>query len=338
MTTTPVLAQAEDHGYVKVREGILQQWKDIYEDQTLKDVEITFCDGDKVMADSLVLRRASAVFNAMLTHNMLERRTMSLQLDDCPSHAFRFFLRLLYTGSMDPTDWPAEETEQRESQGMPPAPERDAATVGEQATVLPIDHANSLPATPGNVGRPQSIPGTLFVEAQGVFGAPTTINVFGERLMAPPPSAKGPGLASMAPPPSARGQWLAPAGSSDIPKAAAWGHSFCSPQPQAPRPPLPPLDLLLTAAALAKKYQVEWLLSVLVDVLKKRVSDDSFECILMAAMRMDLSPVRLCALEFAKTSSVLRSRYEAGDFSPDIIFEMQAVFPVRENRGSDLSI
>merc|ERR1711924_94227 len=98
MTNVPVLATSEEHGYTKVREGVLQQWKKMYEDQTLKDVEITLCDGEKIMADSLVLRTASPVFNAMLTHHMLERQTMSLQLDDCPGPSFRFFLRLLYTG------------------------------------------------------------------------------------------------------------------------------------------------------------------------------------------------------------------------------------------------
>lgn len=305
LTNIPVLAPSEEHGYARVREGLLQQWKKIYEDQALKDVEITLCDGEKVMADSLILRQSSAVFNAMLTHNMLERQTMSLHLDDCPSAGFRFFLRLLYTGQMDPSEWPSEDLEQHELQPEPvphpsphppPLPEHDATPQGPPLTLTSPNSEDSA------LDRPQSIPGTLFVEAQGVFGAP--------------PVAVG-----------------------DVagPKASFVTRSPTVP-PAAPKKPQPPLDILLTAAALSKKYQVEWLLSVLVDAVKKRISEDTFECILTAAMRMDLSPVRLCALEFAKGNTNLRNRYEAGDFHPDIIFEMQAVFPVRAQCSNDISI
>merc|ERR1712151_979316 len=102
--------------------------------------------------------------------------------------------------------------------------------------------------------------------------------------------------------------------------------------------PVPPIDILLAAAALAKKYQVEWLLAVLVDVLKRRVSEQSFERILTAAMSLDLAPVRLCTLDFAKTSTVVRNRYEAGDFLPEVMFELQAVFPIRACTTSNFTI
>lgn len=105
-------------------------------------------------------------------------------------------------------------------------------------------------------------------------------------------------------------------------------------------PPLPPLGLLLAAARLAKKYQVEWLLFVLVDVVNQRISEGSFEKIMLDAMRTDLAPVRLCCLQFAKKNSGVRERYQAADFPPEIMFELQAVFPLRPpvKEGGDISI
>lgn len=89
------------------------------------------------------------------------------------------------------------------------------------------------------------------------------------------------------------------------------------------------MSLLLSATRLAKKYQVDWLLFVLVDVVNQRISEATFEWILSDAMRTDLAPVRLCALAYAKKSQAIRDRYYAGDFAPEVLFEMQAVFPLR---------
>lgn len=235
-------------GYTRVRDGILQQWTRLYEDQTLKDVEITLCDGETVMADSLLLKNSSPVFRAMLTHDMRERQTMSLQIDDCSARHFRFFLRLFYTGQMNPVDWLADAAER---QGPHNGLQNSHATLDS-----PLHHS-------------------IFA-SQGFKGA-----------------SKG--------------------------KGKGWQSSR----------QVPPLDFLLTAATLAKKYQVEWLLAVLVDVVKDRLTEQSFERILTAAIQIDLSPIRLCALEFARNSSSIRSRYNSGNFPPELMFEMQAVFPVR---------
>merc|ERR1712232_396529 len=109
------------------------------------------------------------------------------------------------------------------------------------ALSTPSDHPPlTQPPAPaaGSTARPQSIPGTLFVEAQGVFGAPAVPQgTFGRPVG--PPSSSPSGI-----------NFAAHAASLESPKASSpgWGHP--------PRPPTPPLDLLLTAAALAKKYQV----------------------------------------------------------------------------------
>jgi len=237
-----------ESGYTRIRDGVLQQWTRLYEDHTLKDVEITLCDGEIVMADSLMLKSSSPVFRAMLTHDMRERQTMSLQIDECPARHFRFFMRLLYTGQMNPSDWLAD------------AAERQGPHTGLQNSQTTLD---------------SPLHHSIFA-SQGFKGA-----------------SKG--------------------------KGKSWQNSH----------QMPPLDFLLTAAMLAKKYQVEWLLAVLVDVVKQRLTEQSFERILTAAIQIDLSPVRLCALEFAKSSTSIRSRYNSGSFPSELMFEMQAVFPVR---------
>jgi len=242
------LSSPIEPGYTRIRDGVLQQWTRLYEDQTLKDVEITLCDGERVMADSLMLKTSSPVFRAMLTHDMRERQTMSLQIDDCPARHFRFFLRLLYTGQMNPGDWLADAAER---QGPHTGLQNSQATLDS-----PLHHS-------------------IFA-SQGFKGA-----------------SKG--------------------------KGKGWQSSH----------QVPPLEFLLAAAMLAKKYQVEWLLAVLVDVVKQRLTEQSFERILTAAIQIDLSPVRLCALEFARSNTTIRSRYNSGSYSSELMFEMQAVFPVR---------
>ena len=97
----------------------------------------------------------------------------------------------------------------------------------------------------------------------------------------------------------------------------------------------PPVELLLASAALSKRYQVDWLLHVLVDVVQSRICDSSFESILLAAMAHDIAPVRLGALDFARRSHEVRWRYDAGEFPQDIIFELQAAFPVPPARLSE---
>lgn len=219
----------------------MQQWSKIYEDQAFKDVEITLCDGEIVMADSLLLKMASPVFKAMLSDGNGEGPTTSLQIEEVSSCHFRFFMRLLYTGLMNPMDW-LSETEQ-----LGQGPQSVGWNPFSQGRMdLPLHHS--------------------IAASQGFKGA-----------------SKGKGKAVQTP------------------------------------QPVPPLDFLLAAAAIAKKYQVECLLAILVDVLKQRIVEQSFERILLTAMQIDLSPVRLSALEFAKGNSNIRARYNAGNFPQEVM-------------------
>lgn len=252
----PPLAQPlQWSGYVAVRDGLLNQWEQIYQDESVKDVEVVLKDGIAVKADSIVLKVSSPVFRAMLSHDMQEKREMKFVIDDYTSCEFRFFLRLLYTGRMDPSDWP-------------------------------VDEQVEEPHGTGSTGSPVSQPPAT---AHPVLPFECRQNVGWRGYV--------------------HGQ------------AACWSHGR-----QMSR--LPPVELLLAAAALSKRYQVDWLLHVLVDVVKRRLTEASFEGILRAAMLHDIAPVRLGALEFARRSQEVRWRYDSGEYPTEIMFELQAAFPV----------
>lgn len=274
--------------YVYVREGLVNQWEMIYQDQSVKDVQIILRDEERLLADSLVLKASSPVFRAMLTHDMQEKRQMVLTIDDYSVSEFRFFLRLLYTGRIDPADWPEEQLEDQDP--------------GQFGSTSPVSQppATAQPVLPFESRN---------VEQQGVGPLPFGSFVYSARSAQPHqvPLLQGKGKG----------------------KARGWPR-------QAPAH-APPVTLLLSASALAKRYQVEWLLPVLVDVLMRRITEASLESILLTAMSHDITPVRLGVLEFAKRSVEVRRRYDAGDYPPEILFELQAVYPLPPavcNRGA----
>jgi len=260
--------------YTPVRGGLLAQWELIYQDHSIKDVEIVLKDGATIMADSLVLKVASPVFRAMLTHELQEKREMKFVIDDYSSVEFRFFLRLLYTGRMDPAEW-------REDDPAGGCVQQEDGSVGED----PQTNSPSVSHSPSVSQPPATAHPVLPFECHQRDGS-----------LGVPDSA-----------------WADP--------GTAWMHTACMAR-------LPPVELLLAAAALSKRYQVDWLLHVLVDVVTSRITEASFERILLAAMMHDIAPVRLGALAFAQRSQEVRWQYDAGKFSPEIIYELQAAFPV----------
>lgn len=61
-----------------------------------------------------------------------------------------------------------------------------------------------------------------------------------------------------------------------------------------------PLRLLLGAVAIATTYQVPHLVHALTEALKRRISDSSFNEICSAAIRLDVTALRLCCLRYAE--------------------------------------
>lgn len=76
----------------------------LFADDELKDLTIRVADG-QVQAHRVVLSAASDAFKAMLTHEMSEKTSGVITLSDVSCSAMRVFLRLLYTGHVDSSDW-----------------------------------------------------------------------------------------------------------------------------------------------------------------------------------------------------------------------------------------
>lgn len=197
-------------------------------------------------------------------------RRLRLGVPGFSSVEFRFFLRLLYTGKMEPSDWPTEEVP-TEYEQLPTLP--GSLVCQPPATtepVLPFDGRHSFSAAP--VPVPVPTPGLR-------PGA-----IFDSKVVSPRATPSTSYIRS------------------------------------------PPAKLLMAAAAISKKYQVQWLLHILVDVIRQRITEVSFDSILGAAVFHDIAPVRLAALEFAQKSATVWRHYVAGDYAPEVLFELKAVF------------
>eukprot|EP00434_Breviolum_minutum_P032028 symbB.v1.2.028324.t1/scaffold2993.1/size65754/3 len=95
----------------------------------------------------------------------------------------------------------------------------------------------------------------------------------------------------------------------------------------------PPLQLLLNALGLAKKYIVEYMVRWLMEATTERLNTQTFEQILERAILLDISPLRMRCLRFAESCSAIRSRYEDGSFTePLVSLELQAIWPHRETK------
>mmetsp|Transcript_56682 Transcript_56682/g.184471 ORF Transcript_56682/g.184471 Transcript_56682/m.184471 type:complete len:238 (+) Transcript_56682:61-774(+) len=88
----------------------------------------------------------------------------------------------------------------------------------------------------------------------------------------------------------------------------------------------PSLDLVMAALSLSKKYQVAGFAAWLVDRLKPRVNDSTFEDIMIFAIREDCAPLRLYCLRFAETSEIVRDEFSFNAFAAEVTFELQALW------------
>lgn len=277
----------------------MEQWEQIYQDQTVKDVEVVLKEDVKVLADSLVLKVASPVFRAMLTHEMQERTTSTINLLEYTAPEFRFFLRLLYTGKMDPADC---------VEGA------NGDSHDDRGAALP-----TVPPSPSSAFHtPEACP-------QSYAGMGRESKGYGGKGKGGPRGSQAVGSSAAA---AAEGKGNSVVGEGKGSGKGPWASPPLQRVPQQPIGRVPPIQMLLAASGLSKKYQIGWLLQVLVDVVKHRLTETTFEEILAGGLKHDIAPVRLSSLEFAKTNFGVRRRYNAGQFAPELMFELQAVFPV----------
>eukprot|EP00927_Polykrikos_kofoidii_P063960 TRINITY_DN58892_c0_g1_i1.p1 TRINITY_DN58892_c0_g1~~TRINITY_DN58892_c0_g1_i1.p1 ORF type:complete len:315 (-),score=38.25 TRINITY_DN58892_c0_g1_i1:318-1262(-) len=90
---------------VVVRPEVFMTWEKLFESAAGKDVSIRVDNGSEERCHSVVLTAASDVLGAMLATEMREGRERCIKVHDVSIVALRVFLRLLYTGSLEPDDW-----------------------------------------------------------------------------------------------------------------------------------------------------------------------------------------------------------------------------------------
>lgn len=82
----------------------LELTEQLFQDDRFKDITFKLDDGE-VRAHRNVLAASSCVFRAMLSGSMTEARTGDITISNVQGASARTFLRLLYTGQVDPVDW-----------------------------------------------------------------------------------------------------------------------------------------------------------------------------------------------------------------------------------------
>lgn len=93
-------------------QAVLGMCAKLYEDRQFADVTFVLADGEE-RAHKAVLAASSDAFSAMFTQPMQEHAQGKVDLRDTRAVTMRTFLRLIYTGRVDPRDWQDEVSEER---------------------------------------------------------------------------------------------------------------------------------------------------------------------------------------------------------------------------------
>mmetsp|Transcript_106406 Transcript_106406/g.185074 ORF Transcript_106406/g.185074 Transcript_106406/m.185074 type:complete len:291 (+) Transcript_106406:190-1062(+) len=83
---------------------------------------------------------------------------------------------------------------------------------------------------------------------------------------------------------------------------------------------------LFALAAFSRKYDMPDFATAAVEMLKQSITDDSFDGLLCSAVRLDIMPVRLALIDFAKGSESIRNRFDRCDLSPEVMWDLQAIW------------
>lgn len=286
--------KAPSPDYVPLTIGLLQN---LHDDCSRKDVDLVASDG-VVRAHSCILAAVSKPLRAMLGNGMVESETRCVQMADFNVAELKFIMRLLCTGGMDSSEWPPENC---------------------------LAHRDS-----SQNSAPLLIKVQAFPELQGMdfMMRPTTKY---RNLMADYCRRAGYDLHQLSF--SANGHELTPdatpasSGLMDTPLSAKLvGPIPIEEEPGSELTLHPPLELLFSAATFAKMYDIEDFLATTIDRLKACINVNSFDSIMEWAIRLDLAPIRMAGLLYARESDVIRAFFDRKTLQPQVQFELQAIW------------
>lgn len=248
--------------------GVLNLYERLFESDS-KDVAFKLKDGVEY-AHKIILEASSDALKGMFAAEMREGQEHVIELAEVDCVTMRVFLRLLYTGYVDPKDWQSK---------LVSADYKPEATVSQHE---PMRHSKCL------AEHPQS---QCSSGSQGVEGM--------QRV---------------------------------------------------------PVMTLLSVAVLSKKYMVDHVLAMTTQTLILRLRESlkpesgeeglwSFNEIMATAISSDLGAVRMAGLsaagdapKFRKGKSALRNKFEANELHPQVLYELQAIWPPSVKRSTRVKL
>lgn len=339
-------AESSCDGYTRVRREYLNFGEALFADDEGKDVQFHTKDGTAT-AHSFVLRAVSKVFQQMLSGEMSEGRSKTIELTDITRAELVFFFRLLYTGQVDEADWGG-------NSGTPSF----QVTVPDDAEPASAALLNGIYTAAGTFrGAPKFLNGNQVLlyrgnddECSGPYWKLSWKEDGDEEddeddeeqdryLLEQLWSHEN--VTEDIPDHKIGWDFSQCGGTKCVPPSGTWTHDktvgiWGSPGKHpvsVAKIDNPPLNLLLSALGFAKKYLVEYMVRWLMEATWDRLNTSSFEQILSTAIHLDMSPLRMRCLRFAENSSVIRARYEAGAVTdPLVTFELEAIWPQRESK------
>lgn len=344
MVHPPAPTQLAD-GYSAIRTDYLNFGEALFNDEEGKDVRLRARDG-MAMAHSAVLRAVSKPFQQMLSGEMSESRTKTVDLPDMTQAELVFFLRLLYTGQVEEGDWG----------GMAGTPSY-TVTVPEDAEPASANLLNgTYTAACTFRGSPKFLNAhqvLLYRGGDEEAGGPYWKLSWKEDEDdeddedEDPPDPRLEQLWSHAdvseeiPDHLIGWDFSQRGGTSAAPPTGTWMHDrgvgiWGSPGKHpviVAKVDNPPLSLVLAGLGFAKKYLIEYMVRWLMEATWERLNAASFEQILSTAIHLDIAPLRLRCLRFAEGCTAIRQKYDSGSITqPLVAFELQAIWPRRESK------
>jgi len=289
-------------------EAVVGMYEHMLKSRQFADVTFVLADGEE-MAHRAVLAASSEVFHAMFLHSMQEGQGGKVELTDLKRASMRVFLRLIYTGHVDPHDWredvqPEEQDNERRvvARQVPPC----AGSTGSTGSMREHGHAPDRPEAP----LVEQNAGHLHVTSQ------THLN---ETVQEDSDQGQDPSESEDQSEDEDEDDEYA-TGDDDDEIATACEKKV-------------PLEIIFDVAGLAKKYLVDRVLQSAIEALKSRLHQawvhgdvTVFEETLAVAIRLDIGAVRLAAMELARRSRAIRTCFKLRKFRPEVQQELQALW------------
>jgi len=280
----------------------------LYDDDSHMDVDLVASDG-VVRAHSCMLSAISEPFKAMLSNGMVESSTKRVQMADFNVAQLKFILRLLYTGGMDSSEWPPE------------------GCVGDEGFSQSSDKVII----------------DFFFSGVALLQFKVKSKVCYRKMMVKFCDTIGKNLDDVRF--SVAGHELNP---DDTPASSGLMDTAISTELvetiSVEEEPLgyvalhPPLELLFSAASFAKMYDIQELLAKIIERLKACINENRFDNFMALAIKLDLAPIRMAGLLYARDNSLIKALYDQKKLKPQVQFELQAIWPAAPTKKRRLEL